>query len=95
MKGCGEVKGTVPLQGVHKFAGETGCASCAGSTAGFAPWAQAAGRPMARKRWGSLRESLALEQWVRFVGKDVSRTKGSEGGRRQRKPGFRGFWLWA
>lgn len=54
--------------------------------------AQAAGRPMARKRWGSFRESLALEQWVRFVGKDVSRTKGSEGGHRQRKPGGRGFW---
>lgn len=95
MKGCGEVKGAVPLQGVHEFAGETGCASCAGSTAGSARWAQAADRPMARKRWGCLRESLALQQWVRFVSKDVSRTERSEGGHRQRKPGGRGFWLWA
>ena len=37
----------------------------------------------ARRRWGSLGESLALEKWVRSGG----RSEGTEGVCRQRKPG--------
>lgn len=49
--------------------------------------AQACGWLDGWRRWESLRESMALENWVRFVGKGVSRTKGTEGRCRRRKAG--------
>lgn len=62
VKGCGEVKGAAPLQGVHRLApwGDRRAVRVV-----LVPsWVWAAGGWAADRSWGSLRESLALETWV-------------------------------
>lgn len=86
MKGCGEVKGTVPLQGVHRLVVQVVLGSQLGLNVGTGLWA-------ACGQWevGEPERSLAL-QTGQIVNKGASRAQGTERGHRQRKPGGGGSW---